>query len=46
MIKATFNILFKNYKSIKLCKKNALIIVSTQIPIGTIKKLENYDKEN
>ena len=25
-------------------KKNALIIVSTQIPIGTIKKLENYDK--
>ena len=34
----------KIIKVLKCAKKNALIIVSTQIPIGTIKKLENYDK--
>ena len=34
----------KIIRVLKCAKKNALIIVSTQIPIGTIKKLENYDK--
>lgn len=36
----------KILKVLKNAKKKALVIVSTQIPIGTIKKLENYDKRN
>lgn len=42
---SNLNDTFKKFKKVTgYLKKNTLVIVSTQIPVGTIKKLENFDK--
>jgi UDPglucose 6-dehydrogenase len=39
------NILSKIKKILLYVKKNSIIIISSQIPVGTIKKIESYDKK-
>ena len=42
---SNFKNIFSKFKKIfNYLKKNTLIIISSQIPIGSIKKLEHYDK--
>ncbi len=43
---SNFNHIFKKLKfSFKYLSKNTLVIISSQLPIGSIKKLENYDNK-
>ena len=42
MIIVILNLFFQNLKIIQLFKKNSLIIISSQVPIGSIKKLECF----
>ena len=43
---SNFNYIFKKIKKIlKYLKKNSIILISSQIPVGSINKIESYEKK-